>query len=222
MSGNDELSERQRSLMTFIEGYVETHGRPPTNREIGNGLGIPSTGHVDYHLKALEKKGYISREQRTSRGIRIINSLREALGDVVGSARGIPIMGTIAAGQPWDLAHNPDDILDVNPQTFGSRAFALRVKGKSMIEDGILDGDYVIVDPLEGQPKPREIIVATNNAAAESGAATLKRFFKEDKRIRLQPANSEMDPIFVEAADWDTNWQVQGRLAAVIRMYDAN
>jgi len=91
-----------------------------------------------------------------------------------------------------------------------------------MIEDGILDGDYVIIDPLEGQPKMRDIIVATNTAAGEHGAATLKRFFKEDKRIRLQPANSEMDPIFVSARDWDRHWQVQGRLAAVIRMYDAN
>ena len=113
MNGHDELSDRQRSLMTFIEEYVEGHGRPPTNREIGNGLGIPSTGHVDYHLKALEKKGFISREQRTSRGIRVINSLRAALADVVAAPHGIPIMGTIAAGSPWDVADTPDDMLDV-------------------------------------------------------------------------------------------------------------
>ncbi len=222
MNGHDELSERQRSLMAFIEEYFDGHGRPPTNREIGNGLGIPSTGHVDYHLKALEKKGYISREQRTSRGIRIINSLRVVVNEVVTAARGVPIIGTIAAGSPWDVADTTDDMLDVNPQTFGPRAFALRVKGKSMIEDGILDGDYVVIDPFDGQPKMRDIIVATNTAAGGSGAATLKRFFKEDKRIRLQPANSEMDPIFVSAKEWDRNWRVQGRLAAVIRMYDAN
>jgi repressor LexA len=159
---------------------------------------------------------------RTSRGIRVLTSLRNAIDEAVTALRGVPIMGTIAAGSPWELANTPDDVLDVNPQSFGSRAFALRVKGKSMIEDGILDGDYVIIDPLEGDPKMRDIIVATNTATGEHGAATLKRFFKEDKRIRLQPANSEMDPIFVSARDWDRHWRVQGRLAAVIRMYDAN
>jgi repressor LexA len=222
MNGHDGLSERQRSLMTFIEDYVEEHGRPPTNREIGNGLGIPSTGHVDYHLKALEKKGYISREQRTSRGIRVLMSLRAALDDAVTALRGVPILGTIAAGSPWDITDRTDDTLDVNPQNFGPKAFALRVRGKSMIEDGILDGDFVVIDPIDGQPQVRDIIVATNMSGGGSGSATLKRFFKEDKRIKLQPANSEMDPIFVSAKEWDRDWQVQGRLAAVIRLYDAN
>jgi len=127
MSGHEELSERQRTLMAFIEDYFDVNGRPPTNREIGNGLGIPSTGHVDYHLKALEKKGFISRAQRTSRGIRVLTSLRSVIDEAVTALRGVPIMGSIAAGAPWELANTPDDVLDVNPQTFGSRAFALRV-----------------------------------------------------------------------------------------------
>ncbi len=219
MAANDDLSERQRTLMVFIEEYHATYGRPPTNREIGNGLGIPSTGHVDYHLKALERKGFIQRESRTSRGIRILTSVREPLAEQPPLPPGIPIYGTIAAGEPLDIAQTPQDVLDsINIQSFSPRAFALRVKGESMIEDGIFDGDYVVIEPI-AKPHVRDIIVATNNAAGETGAATLKRFFMEGKRIRLQPANKEMDPIFVSAKDWDRNWLVQGRLAAVLRTY---
>jgi repressor LexA len=221
MADYDDLSDRQRTLMGFIEEYFDTYGRPPTNREIGNGLGIPSTGHVDYHLKALEKKGFIARESRTSRGIRIIASVREPLPDLALQPPGIPIYGTIAAGVPLDLVSGHRDVLDmVNPQAFSPKAFALRVKGDSMIEDGIFDGDYVVIEPV-AKPHTREIIVATtNNSAGESGAATLKRFFQEGKRIKLQPANSEMDPIYVDAKEWDRYWQVQGRLAMVLRTYD--
>jgi repressor LexA len=219
MATYNDLSERQRTLMAFIEEYTATYGRPPTNREIGNGLGIPSTGHVDYHLKALEKKGFIQRESRTSRGIRIVTSVLDPITDQPPPPPGIPIYGTIAAGQPLDLAHDPQDVLDgLNAQSFSPKAYALRVKGDSMIEDGILDGDYVVIEPI-AKPHMREIIVATNNSAGEHGGATLKRFFMEGKRIRLQPANKDMDPIFVNAKDWDRNWQVQGRLAAVWRVY---
>ena len=222
MAGFEDLSERQRSLLLFIEHYVENFGRPPTNREIGNGLGIPSTGHVDYHLKALEKKGFISREQRTSRGIRVLTSGRPSITELPIIPTGIRILGTIAAGQPLDLGNDGTDVLeDVNPSSFRDGVFALRVKGDSMIEDGIFDGDFVIIEPT-AVPHTRDIIVATNTAAGETGAATLKRFFQEGKRVRLQPANKEMDPIMVEAKDWNRHWKVQGRLAAVLRTYAAN
>ncbi len=219
-STHDDLSERQRSLLLFIEEYVEEYGRPPTNREIGNGMGIPSTGHVDYHLKALEKKGFISREQRTSRGIRVLSSLREGmLTEIPGFLKSIHVLGTIAAGKPLELADDTSDTLDdINPASFREGAFALRVQGNSMIEDGILDGDYVIIEPTT-VPHTRDIIVATNLAAGEHGGATLKRFFQEGKQIRLQPANKEIDPIFVGAKEWNRNWKVQGRLAAVLRTY---
>ncbi len=222
MTGIDDSSERQRKLLLFIEDYVESYGRPPTNREIGNGMGIPSTGHVDYHLKALEKKGYISREQRTSRGIRIITTAREGLAELPMLPKGIRILGSIAAGQPLDLVEGSQDFLDdVNATSYREGAFALRVKGDSMIEDGILDGDFVIIEPT-AVPHTRDIIVATNTGAGEQGAATLKRFFQEGKRVRLQPANRTMDPIFVEAKEWNRHWTVQGRLAAVLRTYAAN
>ncbi len=218
MRNNDDLSERQRSLLLFIEQYMREHGRPPTNREIGNGLGIPSTGHVDYHLKALENKGYISRQKRTSRGIQVLGPLHTPIGV---SSGGIPIMGTIAAGQPLDLFAGHHDVLDsINPSTYSEKAYALRVRGNSMIEDGIFDGDYVVIEPTNGEAHTRDIIVATNdNGGGEAGAATLKRFFRDGNRIRLQPANKDYDPIFVDAEEWDQNWEVQGRVAAVVRLY---
>jgi len=220
MAAYDGLSERQRKMMLFIEDYFDKYGRPPTNREIGNGMGIPSTGHVDYHLKALAEKGFLIRESRTSRGLRIIASVRDHQPEPVDAPPGIPIQGTIAAGLP--IAHFPGqpEILEVlNPQAFSPKAYALRVKGDSMVEDGILDGDMVVIEPI-AKPHTREIIVATNKAEGDGGAATLKRFFIEGKRIRLQPANSEMDPIYIEAKEWDRNWEVQGRLAAVVRSFN--
>jgi repressor LexA len=218
MTTHDDLSERQRHLLLFIEDHIKQQGRPPTNREIGNGLGIPSTGHVDYHLKALEAKGYIRRAQRTSRGIQVLIPLLED-DEQLREDHGIPIMGTIAAGSPLDFYEGQSALLDcINSANYNAKAYALRVKGQSMIDDGIFDGDYVIVEPTQ-IANNRDIIVATNTSAGEKGAATLKRFFREGSRIRLQPANNAIDPIFVDANEWDHEWQIQGRVSTVIRMY---
>lgn len=222
MGTRDELSERQRGLLLFIEDYVVEYGRPPTNRDIGTGLGIPSTGHVDYHLKALETKGFIHRQQRTSRGIQVLVSLRKNEPRANAALGGIPVMGAIAAGEPLDFYEGQRDVLEcVNPTSYKENAFALRVRGNSMIDDGIFDGDFVIVEPGV-EAHTRDIIVATNTSAGESSAATLKRFFRDGKRIRLQPANKDFEPIFVEAKDWDRSWTVQGRVAAVVRTYQGN
>jgi len=222
----DEISDRQRVVMEFIEEHIQQFGYPPTNREIGTHMSIPSTGHIDYHLKALEGKGYIQRDSRTSRSIRVLISLRkdnESSRSDFMAANGIRIMGSIAAGEPLDLYSGQNDILDcVNPSIFSSNAYALRVRGESMIEDGIFDGDFVVIEP-NITPHTRDIIVATNTiGGGEGGAATLKRFFQEGKRIRLQPANKSFNPIYVDAKEWDQQWQVQGRVASVIRMYQYN
>jgi repressor LexA len=221
MGTHDELSERQRKLLLFIEDYIEQHGRPPTNREIGNGMGIPSTGHVDYHLKALEAKGYIKRESRTSRGIKVLTSLISSDEHELHTTElnGIPIMGTIAAGQPLDLFQGQPEVVGcVSLAYYSDKAYALRVKGDSMIEDGIFEGDYVIVEPTTAV-NTRDIIVATNRDGGEGGAATLKRFFREGRSVRLQPANSNYQPIVVDAKEWNRSWEIQGRVAAVIRSY---
>lgn len=214
----EDLSERQGALLLFIEDYIQDYGSPPTNREIGNGLGIPSTGHVDYHLKALEKKGYITRKPRTSRGIRLNQAVRNPKNPRVIELNGLRVMGAIAAGEPIAFGDDFETLDLINPKNYSDQAYALRVHGDSMIEDGIFNGDYVVIEPTKA-PNIRDIIVATNVSDGTRGAATLKRFFREGNRIRLQPANKDYDPIYVAAKEWDNSWEVQGKVVAIVRDY---
>ncbi len=203
----DEMSAKQRAIYTFIQEYIQEHGRPPTNREIGGAVGIESTGHVDYHLGVLEKKGFIEREGHTSRGIRL-------------TRQGLEVKGRIAAGQPLEIYDVPDQHVDLTRQAYAGKKYLLEVKGKSMIEDCIDDGDYVLIDP-DAAIEPGDVIVACQRAdSSERGAATLKRFFKEKNRIELRPANSSMDSIFIDAAEWERDWQIQGKVRAVYRLFE--
>jgi repressor LexA len=203
---DNELSDPQAKIYHFIGEYTRRHGRPPTNREIGEAVSIHSTGHVDYHLTILEKKGYILRERRKSRGIRLANGEE---------SRALRIAGTIAAGAPLDIyAPAQQEILDLTTHT---REYVLLVRGQSMIEDHIADGDYVLID-RDAYINNGDIIVATHKTAnVEGGEATLKRLYKENDHIRLQPANSEMNPIIVSSDEWNNEWEVQGKVTAVYR-----
>lgn len=200
-----EMSEIQTKILTFIEEYSRREGRPPTNREIGNEVQIHSTGHVDYHLTVLEKKGYIERERKKSRGIRLANQ----------EPAGLRMYGEIAAGQPIEVYADQQEPLDLSRHT---REYVLKVKGKSMIDDCINDGDCVLVDP-DMAYGDGDIVVATHLTDGASGAATLKRIYRERDRIRLQPANSEMDPIYIPKDEWDREWKVQGKVTAVYRKF---
>ncbi len=217
----EKLSEIQRKILTFIEEYFAENGRPPTNREIGRSLGKSSTGHIDYHLKMLSEKGYIERTQHSSRGLKLKLAAELSI-HPDGKNFGIPIIGAIAAGQPLEhFSQAPDFLTSLNPAKFTKEVFALQVRGDSMIEDGILNGDFVIIEPTTAITE-RDIIVATNTAAGEGGSATLKRFFKENRRIRLQPSNKNYDPIYVDSDEWNASWKVQGKVAAVVRSYSDN
>jgi repressor LexA len=204
----DDMSAKQRAIYDFIQEYIQEHGRPPTNREIGAHVGIESTGHVDYHLGVLEKKGFIEREGHTSRGIRL-------------TRQGLEVKGRIAAGQPLEIYDVPDQHIDLPRQAFNGKKYLLEVKGKSMIEDCIDDGDYVLIDQ-DAVIEPGDVIVACKRSAdsSERGAATLKRFFKEKSRVELRPANSAMTSIFVDAAEWERDWQIQGKVRAVYRLFE--
>jgi repressor LexA len=204
----DQASDIQMRMFNFIVSYMRKEGMPPTNREIGHFLSISSTGHVDYHLTMLEKKGLISRQSKKSRGIKLVHP-----------ANGIPIKGRIAAGEPLEIFGEPDDLIDVGREVEPDNSYALIVKGRSMIEDHICDGDYVVVKPQEN-PNNGDIVVAVHNQQGSS-SATLKRFFKEHGRIRLQPANSEFEPIYVSNNEWDRDWTVQGKVVAIFRQYPA-
>ncbi len=208
---SEQASDIQRRMYNFIVKYIKAEGMPPTNREIGRELQIASTGHVDYHLSMLEKKGWITRTAKKSRGIKLNRP-----------TTGIPVMGSIAAGEPLEIATDPEQVIDAGSEIEQDNTYALIVKGRSMIEDHICDGDYVVIKP-QSTCNNGDIVVAVHMQQGSSGSATLKRFFqeKEYNRIRLQPANSEVDPIFVPKSEWDQEWQVQGKVVAIFRQYHA-
>ena len=203
----EQASDIQRKMYEFIVSYIKAEGMPPTNREIGREMSIASTGHVDYHLTMLEKKGLISRQQKKSRGIKLTKQVY-----------GVPVMGAIAAGQPLEVVSEPDQRVDVGRDMEQDDNYALIVKGNSMIDDHICSGDYVVVKP-QNNCESGDIVVAVHLQEGTSGSATLKRFYqeKEHNRIRLQPANSELDPIYIPKSEWDREWQVQGKVVAIFR-----
>ena len=197
-------------MIDFISSYLQEHDRPPTNREIGQAMGIASTGHVDYHLSVLAKKGYLEREPNTSRGLRL-TSVSEPYPRR--RVYPVPVMGLIAAGAPIEAVSDPNDVIELGDDFATEDAYALRVRGKSMIEDLIDDGDLVIVRPAETANNGEVVVALLTNTSTEHGEVTLKRYFRERDHIRLQPANHTMEPILVQPQDL----QVQGKVIALIR-----
>ncbi len=206
----DQLTQRQRDILDFISASIDRRGYPPTLREIGEHFGIRSTNGVSDHLKALEKKGFLAREDLKSRAMRPVSMIARAepLPDIgaigLGGARmgqelcEIPVIGRVAAGQPLLAVENVEDTVVVDRFFIGSsrEVFALRVVGESMIEDGIFDGDYVFVRKTPSANRG-EIVVAMIE-----GEATVKRFYPEGEVIRFQPANAAMQPIFVRQSEF--------------------
>jgi repressor LexA len=207
-----KLSERQKNILKYIQSYVDERGYPPSIREIGDRVGISSTSVVDYNLKVLERDGYIRRDKEVSRGLELVGGPRG------GKAAGprvmrIPVIGRIAAGQPIEAIEDPDDFVEFPVGLVPDNCFALRVRGTSMIEDHIDDGDVVVVRP-QPQVENGEIAVAiVNDDTTEHGGATLKRIYREGAIVRLQPRNPEMQPIRV-AAD---QVEIRGKVVKLVR-----
>ncbi len=209
-----QLTQRQKQVLDFISASIEERGYPPTLREIGSHFGIKSTNGVNDHLKALEKKGYLRREDLKSRAMRPIKrsddsvidlaSRRKVIGGVVPVDHlgedmcEIPIIGRVAAGEPLLAVENVEDTVKVDRFLLGghTQVFGLRIVGESMIEDGIHNGDYVFVKKTASANRG-DIVVAMIE-----GEATVKRYFPENGRIRFQPANSNMQPIIVDQSDF--------------------
>jgi len=206
----DHLTQRQQDILDFISTSIDRRGYPPTLREIGEHFGIRSTNGVSDHLKALEKKGFLAREDLKSRAMRPMGvssgprpgsitdigaAIAPRLGDELCE---IPLLGRVAAGQPLLAVENVEDTVVVDRFFIGSsrEVFALRVVGQSMIEDGILDGDYVFVKKTPTASRG-EIVVAMIE-----GEATVKRYFPEGDVIRFQPANAAMEPIYVRQSEF--------------------
>jgi repressor LexA len=231
-----DLSDRQLAILRFIREYAEEHGRPPTNREIGEAIGVASTGHVDYHLRMLEQKGYLQRDPNTSRGLRPgmrFDAAFEGIATRTGRARTqrtqlpsnviplpvqhamvtLPVVGTIAAGQPIEAITDRSDAVQLGSDLAEEGDYVLRVKGSSMIEDHIVDGDLVVVRPQSTAHNGEVVVALLLNGSSPAGEATLKRFYHEGGRVRLQPANSDMAPMYLDQQDLI----LQGRVVTVVR-----
>jgi repressor LexA len=202
-----ELSQRQRQILQYIVAHTEAHGYPPTVREIGEAVDLSSSSSVHAHLCALEQAGHICRDAVLTRAIRVTAGSFETIKPKM--VINLPVVGRVAAGSPMLADENIEESFPV-PRDFlaGGDGFMLRVKGESMIEDGIMDGDFVIV---------RRQKVADNGdtiVAMVEDEATVKRFYKEGGRIRLQPANPTMAPMYFE------NIEVIGKVVGLVRKMD--
>lgn len=210
-----ELSTKQQRIVDYIRHFWLEKGYPPSIRDIVSGCGLSSTSVADYNMKILERKGYIRRHREVSRGIElpVRSTGRQKLY--------IPIIGQIAAGEPipvpdndtWDNAASADTIEVTRDLTRGREGvYALKVKGSSMMDALINDGDIVLMQNVNAVENGEMAAVWLK----EEREATLKKFYAESGKIRLQPANSQMKPLFVEPG----NVEIQGRVIAVIRQLD--
>ena len=213
------LTKRQRQVYDFIAEFVQGKGYSPSFEEIGDGLGLSSLATVHKHITNLEKKGLLRRDYNRSRSIDVLppkGRLKQALAAAASVAAAsprpvsiLPLVGRIAAGKPVETLENPESI-SLSDITGTKDVYVLEVRGDSMQDEHILDGDYVLVEKTK-TARDGEIIVAL----VENTDTTLKRFYREGDRIRLQPSNAAMKPIFAPA----TSVQVQGRVIGVLRKY---
>lgn len=204
------LYPRERQLLDFISQFIQRFGYAPTLKEIGDALGMGSPATVHEHIDRLRQKGFIKKLDGTARGLEVIkNNYRSGSNE---AAVELPVLGYIAAGTPLEPYTDPNFYISVAPNMISSAkpAYVLQVKGTSMIEDGILDGDYVVIQHQQ-EAQNGDIVVAL----LPNGFATLKRIYFEKDRIKLAPANSTMSPIFT------THVKIQGKVVGLIRKFSS-
>lgn len=209
-----KLSKRQAAIYDYICSYTDQHGYPPSVREIGTAVNLASPSTVHMHLKVLEQFGLIDRDPKKPRTMKIVpqnsssdtSKLASVTQDVANNVINLPLVGRVAAGTPILAEQNVEESLSLPTSIVGdSSSFILRVRGESMINAGIFDGDYIVVKEQQ-DAHDGEIVVALID-----DSATVKTFYRENDRIRLQPENDFMDPIYVQ------NPVILGRVTALIR-----
>ena len=211
------LTKRQRDIYDYVVRYADRHGYPPTVREIGEAVGLASPSTVHAHLANLERAGFLRRDPTKPRALELVRRERAAAPDAspvreAGQARVLPLVGQIAAGGPLLAEQNIEDYMAV-PEPLSSgvgEEFLLRVRGDSMIEAGILPGDYVVVRRQQ-TAQNGDIVVALAGDDEAADEATVKRFFRENGRIRLRPENAALEPLYPEHV------QILGKVIGVFR-----
>ena len=200
------LTGRQQEIWKFLTDYVDEHGYPPTVREIGEAVGLASPSTVHAHLANLERAGLIKRDPAKPRALELRRDPKTRT-----DVHRLPLVGEIAAGGPLLAEQNVEEYVSVpEPLAGGGEEFVLRVKGDSMVNAGILDGDLAVVRRQQSA-RDGEIVVALAGADETADEATVKRFFREDGRIRLQPENDALEPIYAEHV------QILGKVTGVFR-----
>jgi repressor LexA len=212
MSAASPLTARQQEIWQFLVDYVERHGYPPTVREIGEAVGLASPSTVHAHLANLERAGLLRRDPTKPRALDLIGHRRDARPEehAAPAQQKLPLLGQIAAGGPLLAEQNVEDEIAV-PEPLGRNAdFLLRVRGESMIEAGILDGDILVVQRAQ-DARNGEIVVALAGDDESADEATVKTFYRESGRVRLQPENAAFEPIYADHV------QILGRVTGVFR-----
>jgi repressor LexA len=206
MQSSTELTARQREIWSFVLDYSDRHGYPPTVREIGEAVGLASPSTVHAHLANLERAGLLRRDPTKPRALELTG--RDKAAAEPAELPKLPLLGQIAAGGPLLAEQNVEDEIAVPETLHGD--FLLRVKGDSMIEAGILEGDVVVVQRAQ-DARNGEIVVALAGDDETTDEATVKRFFRENGRVRLQPENSALEPIYADYV------QILGKVVGVFR-----
>ena len=209
------LTARQQEIWGFLVDYVDRHGYPPTVREIGEAVGLASPSTVHAHLANLERNGLLKRDPTKPRALELVGHRRSAPAaepaEELGGVHRLPLVGQVAAGGPLLAEENVEDYVAVpEPLARGGEEFLLRVKGESMINAGILDGDLLVVRRQQ-DARNGEIVVALAGDDESADEATVKTFYREQGRVRLQPENDALEPIYADHV------QILGRVVGVLR-----
>lgn len=203
MAQKDRLTKKQAETLRFIREYVAAHDYAPSYRDIAEGLGVSSPATIHEHIQSLKAKGFLDTEGRKGRSLELSPKVAR-----LGKAVRLPLVGRIAAGEPLEAIQEHEEISIPVELLPNLNCYCLEVKGESMVDDGILDGDYVVVE-RNFYPKNGDVVVAL----LDNEFATLKRYYREKGRIRLQPANRTMKPLYAK------NPAIQGIVRAVLRRY---
>ncbi len=205
------LTGRQQEIWDFLVAYGERHGYPPTVREIGEAVGLASPSTVHAHLANLERAGMLRRDPTKPRALELLGQRQAVAASAEREERKLPLLGEIAAGGPLLAEQNIEDYLSVpEPLSRGGEEFLLRVKGDSMVNAGILDGDFVVVR-RQSEARNGDIVVALVGEDESADEATVKRFFRDGGRVRLQPENDALEPIYA------AHVQILGKVIGVFR-----
>lgn len=211
MAYASDLTKRQQQVLDFIRAEIHRCGYPPSVREIGEAVGLSSSSTVHSHLAALEAKWYIKRDPSKPRALEVFDYRDTDRGVDYGQVRAVPLVGQVAAGSPILASENIEATMPLPAEMADESTFILRVRGDSMIEAGILDGDFVVVRQQNTATNGDIVVAMVEDEASGEPEATVKTFYREADRIRLQPQNAALDPIYAREVT------ILGKVVALFR-----